>query len=102
MMSGTLGRLSAANQWPVLPIPVTISSKQIRNPWRARLSARPSQNLFGGEYDGSAAALMGSQKYADTVAGPAASSALSSALSASSPVGSNRQVLGGMCRWFDM
>src|SRR5437879_10435059 len=101
MMSGTRGRVSAANQWPVRPMPVTISSKQMRKPCLSRRSARPSQNRFGGEYAGSAAALMGSQKYADTVSGPAASSARSSAFSASSPEGSKRHVLGGMWRCSD-
>src|SRR6266511_5525750 len=69
-----------------------------RKPWRSRRSARPSQKRRGGVYAGRAAALIGSQKNAETVPGPDSSKAWSSASRAASPPGSKRQVLGGMCR----
>ena len=70
MTSGTSGRSFAANQFPLRPSPVTISSKPIRNPCRSRRSASPSQKVAGGLSAGSAAALIASQKKSETDSGP--------------------------------
>ena len=96
-MSGSIGKSWAASQLPTRPIPVTISSKQTRKPYRSRRSASPSQKRAGGEYPGKAAALTGSQKKADTLSGPACFNSSSSWASAASPLGSKRGVAGA--RW---
>ena len=85
-MSGWIGSGWAASHAPVRPIPVTTSSRQIRNPWSFRRSSRPRQKASGGEYPGSAAALTGSQKKAAIVSGPASSRRASSCRSAASPL----------------
>src|SRR2546430_15985824 len=95
MTSGSIGSRSAANHAPARPMPVTISSKQTRKPYRSRLSSSPRQKRSGGEYAGSAAALIGSQKNAGAVSGPNSSITWSRAASAVSPLGSGRQVGGG-------
>jgi hypothetical protein len=48
MMSGLIGKSLAANQLPVRPTPVTISSKQTRKPCSRRRSSSPRQKRSGG------------------------------------------------------
>src|SRR4029450_496703 len=100
MMSGVHAVPSPANHRPVRPTPVTTSSKQTRKPWRSRRSARPSQKPTDGVEAGRGAARIASKKNPETVSGPASSRARSNAASACSPVGSAREALGGMWRWW--
>ena len=97
-MSGTSGSASDANHVPVRPMPVTTSSSTIRKPCRSRRSARPCQNASGGEWAGSAAAEIGSQRNAAMESAPCVPMCASSASSAPWPLGSKRHVDGGTYR----